>query len=381
MSNIYKIILLLLCFFTKKHSDHERNTLKAEKYVFYSKKIRRVHRFAFLTDLHEKEFGRGNEELVKMIREFSPDFVLIGGDMVICRKKRGLFTTFRFMCDSFLAGISSSFSNNRQNSNRSVDSIENTIRLIKTLKKQYPLYAALGNHEERLFEKAGIRKNALFKKHERNAFHASFLPLTCQKWNLNASGIESKDESLVPARAENNFFSLMEALEGCTLLDSETVFPSGSLSDLSISGVSLPIDYYQSLLFKNKQPLDNRQYLRFSGMDKWQKPAPDKNNGQKFNICLLHSPFYYKEAIRNGADLVLSGHFHGGTIRIPGIGALMTPQFRFFVKECAGVFRYKKGSALISRGLGTHSINIRINDYPELSLVELIPSGHGTING
>ena len=55
----------------------------------------------------------------------------------------------------------------------------------------------------------------------------------------------------------------------------------------------------------------------------------------------------------------------------------MTPQFQFFVRECAGIFREGEGILLINRGLGTHSINIRINDKPEISVITLLPEGTG----
>ena len=90
-----------------------------------------------------------------------------------------------------------------------------------------------------------------------------------------------------------------------------------------------------------------------------------------FNVLLLHSPMYLKEAADWGADLVLSGHFHGGTIRLPFLGGLMTPQFQFFVPECAGVFHSGAATMIVNRGLGTHSVNIRLNDLPEISVIDL----------
>ena len=84
-----------------------------------------------------------------------------------------------------------------------------------------------------------------------------------------------------------------------------------------------------------------------------------------------------------GADLVLSGHFHGGTIRLPGGVGLMTPQFQFFRREVVGRHEAKApaktaGPAractmLVSAGLGTHSINLRINNRPEIVLAVLQP--------
>ncbi len=89
------------------------------------------------------------------------------------------------------------------------------------------------------------------------------------------------------------------------------------------------------------------------------------------NILVMHSPMYLEEAADWGADLVLSGHFHGGTIRLPFFGGLMTPQFQLFVKECSGLHRAKGAQMVVTRGIGTHSVNIRLNDLPEISIIDI----------
>ena len=97
----------------------------------------------------------------------------------------------------------------------------------------------------------------------------------------------------------------------------------------------------------------------------------EKNTGV-FRIAMLHSPFYREEALSLGVDLLLSGHFHGGAVGIPFI-ALMTPQFRFFVGKPRGLFKRGEKYFFISRGLGTHTINVRIHNFPELSCFDLCP--------
>ena len=74
-------------------------------------------------------------------------------------------------------------------------------------------------------------------------------------------------------------------------------------------------------------------------------------------------------------EQTLSGHFHGGTIRLPILGGLMTPQLQFFVRECAGEFSEGSTRMIVNRGLGTHSVRIRLNDRPEISVIDVIPKG------
>ena len=69
--------------------------------------------------------------------------------------------------------------------------------------------------------------------------------------------------------------------------------------------------------------------------------------------------------------MTLAGHFHGGPIRIPGLGGVMTPQYQFFLPWCAGDFERDGKRMIVSRGLGTHSINIRLNNRPQLAVIYL----------
>lgn len=91
----------------------------------------------------------------------------------------------------------------------------------------------------------------------------------------------------------------------------------------------------------------------------------------KYQILLLHSPLFFENSRKWGADLTLCGHFHGGTIRIPGLGGVMTPQYQFFLPCCAGRFDRDGKTMLVSRGLGTHSINLRLNNRPQLVWITL----------
>ena len=93
---------------------------------------------------------------------------------------------------------------------------------------------------------------------------------------------------------------------------------------------------------------------------------------ERFQILLCHSPLFFDSCRKWGADLTLSGHFHGGTIRLPYLGGVMTPQFQFFLPWCAGTFEESGKYMIVSRGLGTHSINIRLNNKPQLVVVDLI---------
>ncbi|MDO7206165.1 hypothetical protein Q5M85_20820 [Paraclostridium bifermentans] len=47
---------------------------------------------------------------------------------------------------------------------------------------------------------------------------------------------------------------------------------------------------------------------------------------------LAHTPFFFEDYSDYGADLVLSGHVHGGIIRLPLLGGVLSPNREFFPK-------------------------------------------------
>ena len=200
------------------------------------------------------------------------------------------------------------------------DEAEKGISLLDSLKRKYKVYYSFGNHEEKL----------LSKKEEKGQVSA-----------------------------------FKKALEGVVLVDGRGIFLS---EGLFLAGFPLDISYYQPLLFKEKKPLED------AVKEKWRKAfsGEKRADSSAFRIVLLHSPFYKEEALSLGEDILLCGHFHGGAIGIPFF-ALMTPQYRFFVREPRGLFRKGQQYYFISRGLGTHTINLRLNNFPELSCFDLCP--------
>ena len=129
--------------------------------------------------------------------------------------------------------------------------------------------------------------------------------------------------------------------------------------DIAVTGIDLAERYYKKF---------HPDHLRPEEIGRLAGPA----ERERFLILLCHSPLFFDSCRKWGADLTLSGHFHGGTIRLPYLGGVMTPQFQFFLPWCAGTFEESGKYMIVSRGLGTHSINIRLNNKPHLVVVDLI---------
>lgn len=152
---------------------------------------------------------------------------------------------------------------------------------------------------------------------------------------------------------------------GATYLCNDSIVFNG----IRIFGISMDRSFYA----KPWSGIGSHYYKKSCERDYFLKLV-GRSDAERFNLALIHSPLYLKEAAEWGADLVLSGHFHGGTIRLPKLGGVMTPQYQFFLKECAGKLGYGKTAMIVSRGVGTHSINIRINDLPEITVVDILRS-------
>lgn len=92
---------------------------------------------------------------------------------------------------------------------------------------------------------------------------------------------------------------------------------------------------------------------------------------ENYRILLLHRPERARRAIdMAGPDLVLSGHAHGGQMRLFGRG-VFAPGQGLFPKYTSGLYDMGKAKLLVSRGLGRSRFPTRINDPPHLPILTL----------
>ena len=92
-------------------------------------------------------------------------------------------------------------------------------------------------------------------------------------------------------------------------------------------------------------------------------------NPAKKNILLMHYPALAKSLNGQKFDLLLAGHSHGGQVRIPFYGPLVTP---FGVDEYdLGYFNTPAGPLYVGSGIGWFHLNIRFNCRPEITVIEI----------
>lgn len=203
----------------------------------------------------------------------------------------------------------------------------NAYDLIKELANHYPIYYAYGNHEQ-AFEDLRL---SLDKTNDKE------LKFLYESWCLYK-------EKLVKL--------------GVNLLDNESITFDKFGSKITITGLSLSKDYYSKgkTIKLEKEEINHRI---------------GKRNNKAYHILIAHNPVYFKDYISWGADLILSGHVHGGLVRIPFIGGVLSPQFCLFPKYDSGLYSENGHYMIISRGLGTHSYMPRFLNPPELLKITL----------
>ena len=91
----------------------------------------------------------------------------------------------------------------------------------------------------------------------------------------------------------------------------------------------------------------------------------------EFTVLLSHRPELFDTYVDQDIDLVLSGHAHGGQFRLPFIGGLAAPNQGLFPEYDAGIYTEDNTNMLVSRGVGNSIFPFRINNRPEVILIEL----------
>ena len=90
-----------------------------------------------------------------------------------------------------------------------------------------------------------------------------------------------------------------------------------------------------------------------------------------FTILLSHRPELFDTYVEHDIDLIFSGHAHGGQFRFPFIGGLVAPNQGFFPEFDSGIYTEGNTNMIVSRGVGNSILPFRINNRPEVLLVEL----------
>ncbi|MBQ9798458.1 MAG: metallophosphoesterase [Thermoguttaceae bacterium] len=170
--------------------------------------------------------------------------------------------------------------------------------------------------------------------------------------------VSGNHEAIAPTQTE--YLPFVKALEeaGATVLDGEKVELKRGDSSLVIAGVADPL-----LELKTDRRLTSEQVVA----EKLRRAPPD----ERFYLLISHRPELAELYAQHGVDLALTGHAHGGQIRLPFVGGLVAPNQGFLPRYDAGAYRIGESTTIVSRGLGPSIFPTRLFNRPHLVVCEL----------
>ena len=189
---------------------------------------------------------------------------------------------------------------------------------MKEISKLYRVYYIIGNHEQK----------SLIKKY--------------------------KDEY-------KDYFNKLHQIDFVNLDNNKVEIVKGD-SNINLYGLTVPYSCYKYLFDNQETTSIDSDFL---------EEKLGKVDREQFNILLAHTPFYFDEYEKWGADLTLCGHVHGGIVRLPLVGGLLSPDRKFFPKYDLGEYIKNKSTMIVSKGLGGSKVLIRVNCKPEIVNIKL----------
>ena len=232
------------------------------------------YRIAHISDLHNTQMGKGNKDLLTMLREADPDMIAITGDLI-------------------------------DSSNTNVDI---ALQFVQEAVKIAPCYYVTGNHEARVNEYDELKTG------------------------------------LVSA--------------GVNILEDDS-------TEINVNGESILLIGVNDPSFQTDYLLGDSESVMRSKLTNLHK------NREKFTLLLSHRPELFDTYADHDLDLILSGHAHGGQFRIPFVGGIVAPNQGFFPEFDAGIYTNDNTNMIVSRGIGNSIFPFRVNNRPEVVLVEL----------
>ena len=224
---------------------------------------------------------------------------------------------------------------------------EENERLLESIRNQHPDLILIGG--DMLVRKDG-------NSYDKTVHFLAKLPGICPVYCANGNHEQKLKE--LPDKYEQSYEEYKKALTASGIHMLENASETVKLEEVPVklSGLEIPLG----------------AYARFGRKELSLKEITDRigEHGDDYQILLAHHPGYMKEYLAYGADLILGGHYHGCVVQLPGIGGVIS-NFTLFPKYSGGIYQEGEQTAVVSRGLGTHSVPLRLWNWPELIVLEL----------
>ena len=225
---------------------------------------------------------------------------------------------------------------------------EENERLLESIRNQHPDLILIGG--DMLVRKDG-------NSYDKTVHFLAKLPGICPVYCANGNHEQKLKE--LPDKYEQSYEEYKKALTASGIHMLENASETVKLDEVPVklSGLEIPLG----------------AYARFGKKELSLKEITDRigEHGDDYQILLAHHPGYMEEYLAYGADLILGGHYHGCVVQLPGIGGVISTNFTLFPKYSGGIYQEGEQTAVVSRGLGTHSVPLRLWNWPELIVLEL----------
>ena len=225
---------------------------------------------------------------------------------------------------------------------------EENERLLESIRNQHPDLILIGG--DMLVRKDG-------NSYDKTVHFLAKLPGICPVYCANGNHEQKLKE--LPDKYEQSYEEYKKALtaSGIHMLVNASETVKLDEVPVKLSGLEIPLG----------------AYARFGKKELSLKEITDRigEHGDDYQILLAHHPGYMKEYLAYGADLILGGHYHGCVVQLPWIGGVISTNFTLFPKYSGGIYQEGEQTAVVSRGLGTHSVPLRLWNWPELIVLEL----------
>lgn len=225
---------------------------------------------------------------------------------------------------------------------------EENERLLESIRNQHPDLILIGG--DMLVRKDG-------NSYDKTVHFLAKLPGICPVYCANGNHEQKLKE--LPDKYEQSYEEYKKALTASGIHMLENASETVKLDEVPVklSGLEIPLG----------------AYARFGKKELSLKEITDRigEHGDDYQILLAHHPGYMKEYLAYGADMILGGHYHGCVVQLPWIGGVISTNFTLFPKYSGGIYQEGEQTAVVSRGLGTHSVPLRLWNWPELIVLEL----------
>lgn len=319
---VYLLVFFIAFIVLAVYMHINSNSLEVSEYTYTNKKIPKGFdnkKILHISDLHSKNFGVDNILLKELIKSQSPDVVFFTGDVV----------------------------------DGDGDDYKNALDMMNFLSSNFKTYYIEGNHEQK----------SLLKKH-RDKYIDYFKKLdeTGIVYLDNSSVILNKNFDIVYNKIGDNISrDKTSDTGGYTHKKGDTEFLN-ERDVIRLYGFTAPFSSYK-YFFSNRETTDiNCDYIN---------EKLGKVDREYFSILLAHNALDFIAYSNWGADMIFSGHVHGGLIRLPFLGGILSPDRSFFPRYSYGRYDRGKSTMYVSKGLGGSKVGVRFRCKPEISIINI----------